>query len=283
MTTTSAAQPLTDSISRLVASGKVVLPPLPDLVNRLMELLKDRERTSSKEVANLVGTDPAIAATLLRWANSAAFGGLVPVSDLSLAIARLGFRQVTSAVTTVAHSANFRSDDPVKAEILRALWVHAVATAAASKHIANLRGHGPEEAFVAGLLHDTGKLLVLKAVDQLEATNKAEITPVVLDELMDVLHTRLGYDSLIAWRVPKPICEAVLHHHDEEPDPGRPLATLVQAADAVACKTGFHLRPEPDMDLMSLPSVESMNLSDIELASTMVDVEDQVAEIKSLL
>jgi HD-like signal output (HDOD) protein len=275
-------QPLTDSVRRIVDGGKIALPPLPNLVNRLMELLKDQDRASSRKVANLVGTDPAVAATLLRWANSAAFGGLNPVSDLSLAIARIGFRQVTSAVTALAHSGHFRSDDPVKSRLLESLWGHAVTTAMASKHIAGLTGGEPEQSFVAGLLHDTGKLLVLRAVDHLETRDGVDITPPVLDELMDVLHTELGHRTLASWRVPEPICHAALHHHDEEVDPDHPLAVRVQAADAVACKMGFHLKPDPEMDLVSLPAIEYLNLSDIEMASMMVDLEDQIAEVRNL-
>lgn len=278
-----ATQPLTETIRKIVGDGKIALPPLPNLVNRLMELLKNQESTSSRKVAELVGTDPAVAATLLKWANSAAFGGLNPVSDLSLAIARLGFKQVTSAVTTLAHSGHFRSDDPVKAHFLESLWGHAVTTAMASKHIAGLTGGEPEPSFVAGLLHDTGKLLVLRAADYLEGRDDAEITRPVLDELMTVLHTELGHRTLASWSVPDPICHAALHHHDEDIDPDHPLAVRVQAADAIACKMGFHLKPEPELDLLSLPAIEYLNLSDIEIAIMIVDLEDQVAEIRRLV
>ena len=284
MTTTTATgpQPLTIAIREVVDAGKIALPPLPNLVNRLMELLRDRESVSSKQLARLVGTDPAVAATLLRWANSAAFGGLSPIHDLSLAIARLGLREVTSAVTALAHSGHFRSDDPVKSRILEVLWGHALATAMASKHIAGLTGGEPEESFVAGLLHDTGKLLVLRAVDHLESRGKTEITPMVLDELMNVLHTELGHRILTSWSLPDPICSAALHHHDEEPDADHPLAIRVQAADAVTRKMGFHLHPDSDMDLMGVAVVECLNLSDLELATMMVDLEDEIAEVRRL-
>lgn len=275
-------QPLTDGIRKAVDKGKITLPPLPNLVNRLMEILEDEESASSGKVAELVGTDPAVAATLLRWANSAAFGGLHPVSDLSLAIARLGFRQVTSAVTTLAHSGHFRSDDPVKSRFLDCLWEHSVTTAMASKHIAVLVGGEPEQSFVAGLLHDTGKLLVLRAVDYLERRDNIAITPPVMDELMTVLHTELGHKTLASWGLPDPISHAALHHHDREVDPDHPIATRVQAADAVACKMGLHLKPDTDLDLMNIPAVDYLNLRDIELASMMVDLEDEIAEVKRL-
>lgn len=281
-TPTTTTQPWTDRVRKVVAAGKITLPPLPNLVNRLMGLLKNRENVGSKEVARLVETDPAVAATLLKWANSAAFGGLTPVTDLPLAIARLGFREVTSAVTAIAHNGHFQSDDPAKAEILEALWGHAVAVALAARHMARLTGGQPEISFVAGLLHDTGKLLVLRAVDHIQSREDSEITPAALDELMDVLHTELGHKVLTAWRVPEPVCDAALHHHDEILKAERRLAIKVQAADTIARKMGFHIHPDADIDLTEQPAVEYLNLSDLELATMMVDLEDEIVEIKRL-
>jgi len=281
-TTTADTRPLTESIRRIVDSGKISLPPLPDLVNRLMKLLEDQRGTSSRKVADLVGTDPAVAATVLKWANSAAFGGLSQVSDLSLAVARLGFKQVTSVVTTLAHSGYFHSDNPARARMIGSLWEHAVMTAMASRHIAGLSGAEPEESFVSGLLHDTGKLLVLRAVDQIEAKETSDITPVVMDELMTILHTELGHMILSKWHLPEPICLAALHHHDDEPEENHRLAIQVQAADAIAHKVALGSSADPDLDLMSLPAVEYLNLTDIELASIMVDLEDEVAEVTRL-
>jgi HD-like signal output (HDOD) protein len=278
------AQPLTESIQNAVASGKVALPPLPDLAMRLMELLKNEDAVSSKQVAELVRSDPAVAATLLKWANSAAFGGLHPVYDLNQAVARLGFRQVTSAVTAAAHSGHFQSDNATTRALLKSLWGHAVGTAMAARRVATLAGHSDEEAFVAGLLHDSGKLLVLKALDYLETRIKdLHVTTVVLDELMEVMHTGLGHKVLLSWRLPEPICEVALHHHDEDVGIERTLIVCVQMADAVSRKIGEHPSPDPDLNLLETRAAEQLNITDLELASMMVDLEDDIAEVKNLL
>jgi putative nucleotidyltransferase with HDIG domain len=278
------AEPLIKRIKKAVDSGSVSLPPLPDIVLRLVELLKDRDTASSKRIAALVRNEPAVTATLLRWANSAAFGGLHRISDLTQAIARLGTAQVSSAVTTVAHSGHFRSEDPEKMELLGALWGHAVATAIASRKLAAQVGSELEEAYIAGLLHDAGKLLILKAIDYLDRkANPLGITTPVLDEIMDVLHAKLGHKMLASWRLPDPVCEAALRHHDEEVDLETPVVLCVQVADAVARKMGEHPRPEPDLNLLELKSVDQLNLTDLEVASLIVDVEDEIAEVRTLL
>jgi HD-like signal output (HDOD) protein len=282
-TLATAAEPLTAQIRKAVDEGRISIPPLPKLVTRLKDLLSDRSVASSKQVADLIHNDPAVTATILRMANSAAFGGLHRISDLSQAIARLGFRQVSSTVTALAHSAHFNSDAAAKKAMLQVLWGHAVATALAARSVAQFMGADAEESFVAGLLHDTGRLLVLKGVDYLQSrAAQVTITPAVLDELMQVLHTELGHRTLVSWHLPDSICEAALRHHDDGVDLTEPLILRVQAADAVACKIGEHPDPDPDLDLLQERSIELLNLSDLEVASLIVDLEDQIAEVKQL-
>jgi putative nucleotidyltransferase with HDIG domain len=282
--TVSTEQPLTVQIKRVIESRGISLPPMPEIISRLQKILSDEARASSKKIADVIRTEPAAVTTLLRMANSAAFGGLQKISDLSQAIARLGFKQVTSAVTTLVHRGHFESQDPLRAEMIQTLWGHAVATALGARHLAELTGAEPEESYVAGLLHDTGKLLVLKAVDHLQKAGKAsQITPALLCELMGALHTELGQETLRSWNLPEPICNVALRHHDEGLKLSESLIIRVQAADAISRKIGEHLEPNPELDLLELHAVEQMNLSDVELASLLVDLEDEIAEVKGLL
>ena len=91
---------LADRIRAAVDSNEIQLPPRPELAIRLQELLQDEDNCDAKQVAELVQNSPAVAAALLACANSAAFGGLRPISDLHQAIARLGLKRVGSLVTT---------------------------------------------------------------------------------------------------------------------------------------------------------------------------------------
>jgi HD-like signal output (HDOD) protein len=279
-----AVEPLTDRIRKAVNNGTISIPPLPQLVTRLKGLLADGSQASTKEVAGLIRNDPAVAASILRMANSAAFGGLLRISDLSQAIARLGFRQVSSVVTALAHGAHFSSKDPAKQAMLEVLWGHAVATALAARSVAQMMAADPEESFIAGLLHDTGKLLVLRGVDYLQTSkDHPDVTPTVLNELMQVLHTELGHQTLVSWHLPDVISEVALRHHDADPDFSETLLIRVQAADIVSRKIGEHTEPDPDINLLDQRPVELLNLSDLEVASLIVDLEDQLAEVKQLL
>jgi HD-like signal output (HDOD) protein len=277
------ATSLAEHILQAVERGELAMPPLPELATRLTELLGDDEGGEPRKVAELIQNEPAIAASILRMANSASFGGLQAVSDLSGAIARLGLKQVSILVTAVVHKGNFDSNDPDKQRFLHVLWDHAVATAIGARTIATLAGDDGSEPFLAGLLHDTGKLLVLRGHDYLQKKRlEPPITPAVLEDLMNVLHAQLGHHVLKAWNIPGPICRVAEHHHDDDCKTHDLLLLRVQAANAIARKLGAHLHPTPDLELLDVPAIEQLNLTDLELATLMVDVEDEFERVRKL-
>jgi HD-like signal output (HDOD) protein len=274
---------LSTLVQDMVRSGEIALPPLPEIATRLMELLKNENAADPRTVSELLCNDPAIAASILRLANSASFGGLRHIEELDHAIARLGLRQVSALVTAVSHQGHFGHDDPDKSRLLHGLWDHSIVCAMASKHLAGLAGDDRGEAFLAGLLHDVGKLMVLKALDQIEAKDRhVPFTPVVVRELMTLLHTQLGHDVLVSWKIPEPICRVALHHHDDRVEPDDALVLRVMAANSIARKLGASENPDPGLDLFEDPAIEALHLGDLELATLMVDVEDEIAQVRSL-
>jgi HD-like signal output (HDOD) protein len=277
------AKSLADRIRDAVRRGQLTLPPLPELATQLLTLLRDPDRADLTRVGDLIENDPALAAAVLRLANSSLFGGLRQVATVAEASARLGLRQVTTMVTTISHRGHFHSGDPHRLELLHALWDHAVTAGVAAKHVTARGGGDRAEAFLAGLLHDVGKLLVLKGADTLDARPGAphiEVAP--LRELMTALHTELGHAVLREWKVPEPIARAALRHHEPRPAADETLLLRVQVANAVAHKLGAGLDPRPHLRLLEVPAVARLGLAELDLAALIVDVEDEVAHVKSL-
>jgi HD-like signal output (HDOD) protein len=281
--TTLIDRPLAELVTEAINADKVQLPPLPELALRLQEMLSRAEDIDTREVAGLVHSDPALAASILRIANSAAFGGLRQVTDLNQAIARLGLKQVGSMLTAVLLRQHFSDGGAgAKRGILNVLWDHSIAVAFCAKRLAARGDVDPESAFLAGLLHDTGRLLVLAAADHLEREGSVPaLTRPLLIELMEPLHCKLGHQTLNAWNLPEPICRVALQH-EEAAVPGDELLLCVQVADLMAQKLGFHLDPLPELVLMNEPAVEILGLKDLELATLMVDLEDELQEIRRL-
>ncbi len=283
-TVTAEATTLADRIREAVSAKEVEMPPLPELLVRLEQLLADEDKASTKAVAELIAQDPAVTAGVLRIANSAAYGGLREIADVSQAVARIGLRQVRGFANAILHRANFESAEPSRVELVRSLWRHAMSTAVAARNLAEeVRGNA-EESFLAGLLHDTGKLLVLRGVSHVESVfEEVEITPVVFDELMTALHADLGHLVLEGWHLPSAICDVARDHHAEEFDPENKTLLIVCVANAMSRRLGMHPYPDEDLDLMTLDAVERLGLDEVTLAMSMVDVQDELQELESLL
>jgi len=271
---------LADRVRAATDKGLVSLPPLPEAAMRIEALLRDEEKADSRQIAALIEKEPALAAAMLRLANSATFGGLHAVVDPADAVSRLGLKQVRTLVTTVAHHGHYDCQDPRCLTLQRKLWDHAVAAAVLCRHIARLVAAEPAEAFLAGLLHDVGKLVVLKAIPVVEGgQHPITCTEPVLLELMDVMHAELGHQVLTQWHISGGVAEAALKHHSEEAVDGRSLTGIVEAANTITRQMGHHLHPTPELVLIEMPEIERLGLSELELASMLVDAEDEIDEV----
>lgn len=277
------AKSLADRIRDAVKRGQLTLPPLPELATQLLSLLRDPDRADLGHVGSLIENDPALAASVMRLANSSLFGGLRQVDSLREASARLGLRQITTMVTTVSHRGHFQSEDPERMAILHRLWDHAVTAGVAAKHVTARGGGDRAEAFLAGLLHDVGKLLVLKGADTIDARPGApHIEVATVLDLMAALHAELGHAVLKEWRVPEPIARVALRHHEPRPAADEVLVLRVQVANAIAKKLGAGMQPSPTLRLLEVPAVTRLGLAELDLAALLVDVEDEVGQVKAL-
>ncbi|MEO7966274.1 MAG: HDOD domain-containing protein [Gemmatimonadaceae bacterium] len=259
----------------------VQLPSLPAVVVKARELLSS-ENLNARALSNLLEQDAAIVAALMRLANSAAFGGLGRVDNLKTAIQRIGHCQLAPIITGLGLKGAFRHPQPEKARILEVLWNHSVTTAFAARAIASRVRIDPERAFLAGLLHDCGKVLVLSVLDALEAKGEAVgVTDETRRELMSALHCRLGHRVLVSWNLPDDVASVALRHH-EKAGPGDGLLLVVQAANLITRRLGFHPEPDPNLRVVTDPSIEELGMTDMQVATLMIDMEDHLAEMQRL-
>lgn len=274
-----------DSLARritiLVDADQVSLPPLPQVVLKARELLTS-DNTNARALATLLSQDGAIVASLLRLANSAAFGGLGRVDNLNSAIQRIGQRQIAAIVMGLGLKDQYRTNNAAKARVLEVLWNHAVTSAFAARAIAARAGINPERAFLAGLLHDCGKVLVLAALDVLhERGHVARLSVGAVHELMRALHCPLGHRVLTAWRLPADVADVALKHHDRTGAQDG-LVLAVQAANLITRRLGFHLEPDATISVVEDPVIEELGLSDLQVATLMVEMEIHLDEMRQL-
>jgi putative nucleotidyltransferase with HDIG domain len=266
-----------DQIEAEIRAGNVELPVLPEVAVKVREIVAADGPLSA--VGAAIEKEPAFAAAVLRYANSVAFKGLRTVVDLKEAMTRLGMKAVEQIITASAAQNAFKSADPRDNEIFRRLWDHSLTTAMAARRLAG-RGVNAELAFLAGLLHDSGKVVVLRCVGELRERDaeRFQFAPAVLNEFFDALHCRVGDLFMDSWNIPEEIRVVVRRHHDKQFDGTDDLlVATVSFADRIAAKLGASLNPDPNLSLLDSPAVTLLRLDDVKAASLLLDVEDDVA------
>jgi putative nucleotidyltransferase with HDIG domain len=276
-------EPLAVRIERDIREGRVALPVLPRIALQVQQLIEEGASTSA--IVEAIEREPSIAAALVRYANSVAYAGLRDVTDLHQAVLRMGHRPVQQTVLALSARSVFDAGDKQYVGLYRVIWTHSVATALAARRLASRASVPPETAFLAGLLHDIGKVVILQCASELR---RREVPGFAMDEptlreFLDALHCRAGDILCEAWNIPADLRDVVLRHHDASlTGPKDLLTAVVQAANLMATKIGISLHPDPQLSLLDKPASLLLRLDDVRLANLLVDLEDDTAKIEGL-
>lgn len=194
-------------------NGQLQLPTLPEVALRIRDVVED-ENASANQVAEIIAQDAALSARLIRVANSPLYRGRNEIDRLPMVVSRLGSKLVRTLVTSQVMKQMFQATDESIDRRLRAVWEHSITVAAIARVLAGQCPKVlPDQAMLAGLLHDIGTLPILyRAEDKPELLN----TPGLLDELIHRLHTRLGGAILQHWQFPDTLVAVAAEHENLE-------------------------------------------------------------------
>lgn len=216
------------------------LPPMPQIVFKAHEIMDD-SNSSTKQVADLIETDQAIATKVLKMANSAYYGMSGKVSSIQHASVVLGYKALGELITLAGTSSlmgnrlfgyDLESGD---------LWRHAMSVAFASKIIANKRIPSLEnDAFSAGLIHDIGKLVFDRPVlnrkvlfdEYMEAGDKTFLA--AERKILGFDHAEIGYEICCHWKIPDALAQTIRYHHNPGQSDEDELVTIVYMANTLA-------------------------------------------------
>lgn len=239
-----------DSVFELLEQKVDDLVTMPGVAVQLFEKCSDPELRIS-DLTTLIESDQVIASRILRLANSAYYGRSAAVSTLRDAVMLLGIESVRALSLGIGVYRLFGDKDTdVPPGELEQIWHHSIAVALCAREISRRVGiRERERAFVAGLLHDIGQLVLLQYLpDQYMPVIRAlAISPMPLEEAereaLGADHAQVGAWLLERWRLPAELVTAVrIHHCESLPDPGQPrasLAAIVQVADWLATTQGL--------------------------------------------
>lgn len=225
------------------------LPPFSPVLNKLLASLSD-ENFSYGQLGSLIEQDTVLTGNVLRLVNSAAYGRRVEVMAISKAISLVGVNKLRNLVLTLSVANMWRSVKVTQEWSLERFNAHELATAILCDSMVQHQDlEFPEGAFLAGLLHDLGKLLIVMAspADHLDIQAQVERTGCSTLEaerlVLETDHAALSAEALAIWRLPPMLQQAVRDHH--EPLPGH-LSMVVAVADECAHRLGFGMVPLPE-------------------------------------
>ncbi len=221
------------SVENLVKTG---LPPLPSSILRISTLVSDMNVSAAK-IADAISLDPVISSRILSLANCPIYAIHGTITNLTEAVTIVGNTAINEQLLVCGVSDAFGRrilDSPTG----RAIWIHSLAVALTASTIcrkAKLRGG--DEAFSCGLLHDVGKLILLRAdapfyADLLKSGEEVGDISVIERRVLGFDHAELGAAAGVAWKLPGPVCHMIRYHH--EPDKttaGVALAHVLKTAD----------------------------------------------------
>jgi len=275
-------QSLIDIVNEFIVSEKTVLLPFDRNVLRIQQEMT-KEDPDTRVIENLIISDQALTSQVLRTANSAFYRGLVKVSTVREALIRLGTSEVANIVAFVTHERNYHAEDPFVRRIMTQLWSHSAGCAVGSQWLAQRCGlrDRSHELFIAGLLHDVGKLFLLTVIDAIKASGKISGMPPqnLISDLMVNLHAEHGYSLLKNWNLPDIYCEIALKHHEDQYDKENIPLMIVKLANQACNKLGIGLEPDPSLLLAATAETYSLGLSEITLAELEIKLEDFVTRL----
>jgi len=269
-----------DEIKRFIENLQQ-LPTLPPIAIKLLDIIEDR-KSSLRDMARLIESDQALASKVLRIANSAQFGHSREVSTVERATLVLGLDLVRSVALSVIVFDLFRTADGREFNLVE-FWRHSAACAAASELFARQFGFPhPQEAFVAGLLHDLGKLVFVqwnreeyeKAIVE---TNGSHTRLLEVEEArFGIGHAQAGKMLMEYWRFPPVLVSAAWLHHQPLAQfgahPRDQLAFIVQCANNL-CRIqrfGASGNPAGEFDLEQLEQVSELSAEALNRVSSEV-------------
>jgi HD-like signal output (HDOD) protein/DNA-directed RNA polymerase subunit RPC12/RpoP len=233
-------QQTAEELKKRILSTLNGLPSMPQIVFRAHEIMED-PNSGTKKVADLIETDQAIAAKVLKMANSAYYGMSGNVSSIQHAAVVLGDKALGELITLAGTSSLLGNKLYGYAMDSGELWRHSMMVAFGSKIIA--QQHMPQlenDAFSVGLIHDVGKLVLDRPVlnrkslfDEFMADGDKTFLNAE-NRILGFDHAEIGFDICQQWQIPDTLAKAIRYHHRPSAASDDDLVSIVSMADTIA-------------------------------------------------
>ncbi len=280
------ASRLSGQIRQALEEDRLRLPSLPEVAVKVTQALED-DVSDARAIAEIVQVDPAITAKLVKAANSALYGRMTPVDTCAAAVVRLGSGITQKLVVSFAVHELFRSDSETLRQQMWTLWKHSTRIAALCHLLAQQDGRfDPEQAMLAGLLHDVGVIAVVDALTVMgESVSRADL----VGQVVQLLRGEISAEILRRWGFPAAFVQAAREAEDwmrnqsvdAEPD----LCDLVVVAQ-LHQRMGEQHPAHPLPVLADTPAFNRLHLGELSMEGRLAlsdEMTSRLAQTESLL
>ena len=276
--------------------GVPEVPALPDLYVKLRDLVNSPSGTSQK-AAELIAKDPALVMKVLKTVNSPAYGLRQQVSRLDQAVTLLGFNEVTNLVLAATVLKQFPVRPGDRLLNLKKFWEHSIGVAVMArvvmKHSRKIFGTNAEEAFISGLIHDVGKLMLYQSFPKefTEAMNLCrteQLTMVLAEErVFGFTHQDLGAYVADAWGFSRNMVKAIELHNTpfmlDTEDQSFTFVSLIHLANLLSHFLAFGNSGDPFLPALHFDCCDALEIDLKELEAMLEEGRAAFADISGAL
>lgn len=236
-------------------NNKLVLPTLPDVALKVIDLAS-KENVSFQELSDIIATDAVISIRLIQVANSPLYAGINKIESINLAVSRLGINTVKVLVTAIVMQQMFVPTTEILNSYFQKIWEDSVQISAICRSLTSFAPHlNAEEAMLAGLIHQIGKLPILSIV---EDSPEFVSDPKRLGLLLDKSHTIVGEMMMSAWDFPDKFKNVVAHYTDFTRDSGE-IADYVDIVQVAFLQV--NIQKKSNSDWSKIPAFSKLGLN----------------------
>lgn len=254
-------------LNRKLRDDEFPVIEIPENVMKTMEIL-NKPNFDYNEVIELVKHSPAMVGEFIKVINSSLYSRGIVINDLKAALPRLGRENIKALLYMYSSKMTF-SKDMLFNDLAVEIVDHCYATALIASQLAQKFYTDPDAAFLAGLMHDIGKLGILNALAEtyeLPTSVDFEVSEDLFDDIFPGIHENAGKFLAGHWKVNETIISAIEHHHDFEKydfalegETARKLSAIINVSDAMARILGRGRRIEKT-NIFELPSAQIIGM-----------------------
>ena len=261
------------------------LPPMPEVVHKGRKIIADKT-SSFKDLATVIENDQAIAARVMKIANSSYYGLSSKVKSVQRASVVLGLETLNELLTLACASSLLGSELRGYELSTGDLWQHSLATAFCAQSIALKKApQFADDAFSAGLIHDSGKLILDPYVNErkeefrefLESGDKTFLE--AEKSIFGFDHSEIAADVCNKWQIPETITNVIRYHHNPSMAKNNVLAFIVHVADATVMMCGLGAGIDGAMYSLDDVAVKALDLKIGDISLLMAESVEYVEKI----